>query len=110
MMIAFVTVEEAKAHLRIDDDAGDDDLEAKIYSASASVLDFIQGSRDLVVNDSDQVITDSPALPRVKMATLILVGILDRVRNGEEENQYQQGYLPFSVTSLIYSLRKPTIV
>ena len=44
------------------------------------------------------------------MATVILVGILDRVRNGEEENQYQQGYLPFSVTSLIYSLRKPTIV
>jgi len=109
-MIAFVTLEEAKAHLRIDTDAGDDELQQKIYSASASVLDYIQSSRDVIVNDDGDVIEGTNELDRVKMATLLLVGILDRVRNGEEETTYHQGYLPFTVTSLIYSLRKPTII
>lgn len=110
MMLAFVTLEEAKDHLRIDTDDADDELQLKIYSASAAVLDYIQGSRDVVVNDDGTVNEDAPELQRVKMATLILLGIFDRVRGGEEENTYQQGYLPFSVTSLIYSLRKPTII
>jgi len=109
-MIKFVTLEEAKNHLRTDSDDGDDDLQLKIYAASASILDYIQGSRDLIVNDDGEVIEGAPELQRVKMATLILIGILDRTRNGEEESVYRQGYLPFSVSSLIYSLRKPTIL
>jgi len=109
-MIAFVTLDEAKAHLRIDTDAGDDELQQKIYSASASILDYIQSSRDVLVDDDGEVIEGTNELDRVKMATLLLVGILDRVRNGEEETTYHQGYLPFTVTSLIYSLRKPTII
>ncbi|MGK3115346.1 head-tail connector protein [Candidatus Pantoea formicae] len=108
-MLEFVTLDEAKAHLRVDTDASDQDLQLKIYSASASVFDYIQGSREKVVGSDGKVIEDAPELQRVKQATLILVGILDRVRGGEEEAHYQQGQLPFSVTSLIYSLRKPTI-
>ena len=108
-MLEFVKLDEAKAHLRVDTDAGDQDLQLKIYSASASVYDYIQGSREKVVGSDGKVIEDAPELQRVKQATLILVGILDRVRGGEEESLYQQGQLPFSVTSLIYSLRKPTI-
>lgn len=109
-MIAFVTLDEAKAHLRIDTDEGDDDLQQKIYSASAAILDYIQSSRDVVVDDDGAVIEGTNELDRVKMATLLLVGIWDRVRNGEEETTYQHGYLPFTVTSLIYSLRQPTII
>lgn len=108
-MLEFVTLSEAKDHLRIDTDAGDGDLQLKIYSASAAVFDYIQGSRDRVVDDDGNVITDAPELQRVKQATLILVGILDRVRGGEDESQMKQGELPYSVTCLIYSLRKPTI-
>jgi len=109
-MLEFVTLEEAKAHLRVDTDAGDDDLQLKIYSASAAVFDFIQGSREKLIGDDGKIITDSPELQRVKQATLILIGILDRVRGGEEESQLKPGELPYSVTSLIYSLRKPTVV
>ncbi|KNA27999.1 DNA-packaging protein [Pantoea ananatis] len=109
-MLEFVTLDEAKAHLRVDTDAGDQDLQLKIYSASAAVFDYIQGSREKVVGDDGNVITDAPELQRVKQATLILIGILDRVRSGEEEQHYQQGQLPFSVTSLIYSLRKPSVL
>lgn len=43
-------------------------------------------------------------------ALLILLGYLDRNRNGEEEEKLQQGELPFSVTMLIYDLRRPTII
>lgn len=109
-MLEFVTLDEAKAHLKVDTDAGDEDLKLKIYSASASVYDYIQGSRDKVVGDDGKVIGESPELQRVKQATLILVGIFDRIRSGEEEGLYRPGELPFSVTSLIYSLRKPTVV
>lgn len=109
-MLEFVTLDEAKSHLRIDTDSGDHDLQLKIYSASTAVYDYIQGSREKVVGEDGKVIEDSPELTRVKQATLIFVGILDRVRGGEEEAHYHQGQLPFSVTSLIYSLRKPTVL
>lgn len=47
------------------------------------------------------------ALNQVKTATLIYVSILSRVRYREEEKTYTPGYLPFSVSSLLYSLRVP---
>lgn len=109
-MLEFVKLSEAKEHLRIDTDDGDSDLQLKIYSASAAVLDYIQGSRDRVIGTDGKVIESAPELQRVKQATLILVGILDRVRGGEEESLYKQGELPYSVSCLIYSLRKPTII
>lgn len=109
-MLGFVTLDEAKGHLKIDSDAGDSDLQMKIYSATAAILDYVQGSRDRLIGADGKVIPDTPEMQRVKQATLIFIGILDRVRGGEEESQYLQGQLPFSVTSLIYSLRKPTIV
>ncbi len=109
-MIEFVTLEEVKGHLRIDTDAGDDDLKQKILSASSAIFDYVQGSRDKLVDQSGKVIDGTSELQRVKMAVLILVGILDRVRDGQEEKNYTAGDLPFSVTALIYSLRSPTVV
>ncbi|EEW3704601.1 phage gp6-like head-tail connector protein, partial [Escherichia coli] len=44
-MIELVTLEEAKLHLRIDDDYGDSDLTLKIQGGSAAILSYIQGSR-----------------------------------------------------------------
>lgn len=109
-MIEFVTIEEVKGHLRIDTDAGDEDLHQKILSASSVIFDYVQGSRDKLVDQDGKLIDGSSELQRVKMAVLILVGILDRVRDGQEEKNYSAGNLPFSVTALIYSLRSPTVV
>ena len=58
-MLEFVTLKEAKDHLRVDTDAGDEDLQLKIYSASASVYDYIQGSRDKVIDSDGKVIKDT---------------------------------------------------
>ncbi|ECD1676309.1 phage gp6-like head-tail connector protein [Salmonella enterica subsp. enterica serovar Herston] len=107
-MIELVTLEEAKLHLRIDDDYGDSDLTLKIQGGSAAILSYIQGSRALVVDESGKLIDGEP-LTRVQTALLVLLGYLDRNRGGEEE-KLKQGELPFSVSMLIYDLRKPTII
>ncbi|EMJ9286691.1 TPA: phage gp6-like head-tail connector protein [Klebsiella oxytoca] len=108
-MIELVTLPQAKEHLRIDDDAGDDDLLLKIQAGSAVLLSYIQGSRDKVVDGDGNLIQGEPLL-RMQESLLRLLGYLDRNRNGEEEEKLQQGELPFSVTMLIYDLRRPTII
>ncbi|HAU4359688.1 head-tail connector protein [Klebsiella oxytoca] len=108
-MIELVTLEEAKMHLRIDDDYGDSDLTLKIQGGSAAILSYIQGSRQLVVDGSGNLIDGEP-LTRVQTALLVLLGYLDRNRGGEEEEKLKQGELPFSVSMLIYDLRRPTII
>ena len=108
-MIELVTLEQAKDHLRIDDDAGDADLTLKIQAGSAAILAYVQGSRDLIV-DSDSTLIEGEPLRRTQTALLMLLGWMDRNRGGEEEEKLQQGELPFSVTMLIYDLRQPTIM
>ncbi|EPV8458609.1 TPA: phage gp6-like head-tail connector protein [Serratia marcescens] len=108
-MIELVTLEEAKLHLRIDDDYGDEDLTLKIKGGSAAILAYVQGSRQLIVDDAGKAIDGEP-LFRVKTALLVLLGILDRNRGGEEEEKLKQGELPFSVSMLIYDLRRPSIL
>lgn len=108
-MIELVTLPQAKEHLRIDDDAGDADLLLKIQAGSAVLLSYIQGSRDKVIDGKGNLIQGEPLL-RMQESLLRLLGYLDRNRNGEEEEKLQQGELPFSVTMLIYDLRRPTII
>lgn len=108
-MIELVTLDEAKMHLRIDDDYGDPDLTLKIQGGSAAILSYVQGSRELIIDDSGTLIKGEP-LTRVQTALLILLGYLDRNRGGEEEQKLKQGELPYSVSMLIYDLRKPTIL
>lgn len=108
-MIGLVTLDEVKSYLRIDTDAADNDLQEAIYQASAVILDYVKSSRSKIIDDDGELI-EGEELQRVKRSTLILVGIFDRVKNGEEEQRYSQGNLPFSVTAFIYTLHTPTIV
>ncbi|WP_058911880.1 head-tail connector protein [Entomohabitans teleogrylli] len=108
-MIELVSLEEAKMHLRIDDDYGDSDLTMKIQGGSAAILAYIQGSRERVVDAAGNLIVGEP-LTRVQTALLVLLGYMDRNRGGEEEEKLKQGELPFSVSMLIYDLRRPTII
>lgn len=108
-MIELVTLEQAKLHLRVDEDYGDADLTLKIQGGSAAILSYIQGSRDKIV-DAQGELLEGEELRRVQTAMLVLLGYLDRNRGGEEEEKLQQGELPFAVTMLIYDLRLPTII
>ncbi|CAI1701302.1 Uncharacterised protein [Serratia proteamaculans] len=109
-MIKLVTLDEAKQHLRIDDDYGDADLTLKIEGGSAAILAYVQGSRQLIVAENSENLIDGEPLSRAKTALLVLLGILDRNRGGEEEEKLKQGELPFSVTMLVYDLRRPSIL
>jgi hypothetical protein len=102
----IVSLQEAKDHLRIDNDAEDADLTLKIQASSQIILDYLRKSESDYGEDSDGIL-ETPT--SVKMACLILVGILYRDRDGEESKNWNQGYLPFSVTALIYQLRNPAL-
>jgi len=119
-MTMLVTIEDAKARLRIVHDAEDLDLEMMIQQASAAVMNYLGLAQDYYTaatassdSDSDLVSSDGtttiPVPDEVQLATLLLVGILYRDRDGTEAKEWQHGYLPWPVTSFLYPLRDPVM-
>src|SRR5690606_21548533 len=99
--IELVTLEEAKLQLRITDDAHDDDLNMKIKAASAAVVNYLHGTRNLYqpmldsngdfVTDNDGYYvadpgdSDGPQVrEEVKAATLILLTDMFEKRAGAQ--------------------------
>lgn len=130
-MIELVTIEEARAHLRIDDvdsAGGPDDLWLNIFmpAISEAVANWLKDEWRLYVAevDSGGVVVDAsgdpvPAVPLVarpvvKAATLIELERQFRFRGGESEADVQSheghGYtLGKGATALLSSLRKSTV-
>lgn len=96
-MLNLVTLEDVKRHLRVDHDFEDEDIQLKIEAASEIIQRYI----------GQEVKTPVPR--RVAMATLQMVGVLYRDRDNEMMSQWQHGYLPFTVESLVYDLRTPSM-
>lgn len=110
-MVMLVGLDQAKARLRFDHDAEDADLTLMIEGASAAVLNYLKGDQ-VFVDSFGEVESDStgPIVPpEIQNATLMLVGILSRDRDGQESEKWQQGYLPFPVIALLYPLRTPAL-
>ena len=130
-MIELVTIEEARAHLRIDDvdsDGSPDDLWLSIFmpAISEAVANWLKDEWRLYVAevDSGGIVEDSnghpvPASPLVtrpvvKAATLIELERQYRFRGGESEadvgSHEGHGYtLGKGATALLSSLRKSTV-
>lgn len=122
-MTMLITLDEAKAHLRVDHNLDDDDIEDAIEDASAAVLAYIGDNQylfldtggdalDLEDTSADQAGLRAQAL--CKRATKLLVGTFYRYRDGAAEtvqvdSRFGYGYLPQPVTALLYSLRDPTV-
>lgn len=114
-MAMLVSLEETKRRLKIDTDAGDADLDLMILGASKSVMRYLKplgcasftDTDGSVIEDSDGIAADVP--DDVKNATLMLIGIWRRDPSGVEGKDWEQGYLPRPVTSLLYPLRDPSI-
>lgn len=122
----LITLEEAKAHLLVDHDDDDLDIERKLQEASAAVLTYLDGAPigqpkrdeqgDIVrTEDGDiEYLRDGDELViryEIKAAVKLLLGELYKHReteqDGEIANQYGYGYLPRPVVALLYPLRKP---
>lgn len=124
----LVTVEEARDNLLIDfvSPEIDRDLRLKIAAASSAVINYLRRRSAVYQLETDEngvVESDSNGDPvyaldsqgdriiraEVKQATLVLVGILFRDRDGAESKEWREGYLPFPVTALLYPLRSPAL-
>jgi len=105
-MVMLVTLQQASDHLRRDTNADDTDLTLKIKAASRAVLNYLKDAADTYL-DSSGVAVEDEIPDEVRMATLLLVGVLYKDR--ENSAEFQPGFLPAAVTALLYPLRTPTV-
>lgn len=111
----LVTLAQAKAHLRVDTDYEDADLALKIEGASVSVWEYIKDGVDgvwldsagLPIEDSAGYVAGVPQ--NIVNATLILLGDLYKERDGANTSEWDHGFLPRVVLSLLYPYRLPTL-
>lgn len=123
-MTQLVTMAQAKRHLYIDEDdtSRDEDILDKIEEASAAVISYLQSHADdftstggIINLDSNyEVVPDSPGVHvpfQIRAATLQLLTALfeNRGDDGGAQSKFEPGYLPPSVTALLYPLRIPVI-
>lgn len=97
-MSNWVTLEEAKHHLRYDDDSNDIMLIAYIAAAESAVGQYI--TKTVVGADT----------PDIKVAVLLLVGYYDYNRNMDKDMPSDGNYLPAPVRALLWPYRKPTAI
>lgn len=130
-MPSFVTLEEARDHLMVDNDAVDSWLNMMIPAISAAVVSWIKDEWRAYVpfldSNGDPIeysdgsyipIEDSNGLPEVlplvKAATLVELSVQFRFRDGENApavpSHWGHGYvLSAGPTSLLTALRRPTV-
>ncbi len=94
----WVTLEDAKNHLRYDDDSNDANLTMYILAAEAAVKRYIT-----------ETVTAANT-PDIKVAVLLLVGHYDYHRNISKDTPENGNYLPAPVQSLLWPYRKPTAI
>jgi len=120
-MTMIVTLEQAKAHLRVSHDSDDEDITLKIHAASGAIISYLKSAADVFLDTTGEVLgmSDSPPVSSapyvVQQATLLLVGdfFKDREPSTEEVALTQfghgYGYLPRAVVALLYPLRDPAL-
>lgn len=111
-MVMLVTLEEAKRQIQVDHTDQDAHITLLIHAASGAVLNYLK--RDLTDLDSDgELEVDSEGVVvmeyEVQLATLYLIGVMFRDRDGVDMGAWEQGYLPKPVTALLYPLRDPAL-
>lgn len=94
----IVTIEQVKEHVEVDHALHDDLLTEKANAAEAAVKQYL---------DDESVALD-PENPQVVEAVLQLTGVLYKYRDDPNMGgKIAHGFLPFSVTMLLYPLRDP---
>jgi hypothetical protein len=125
MSLAYVTLAEAKAHLRVDFTDDDAHIMLLIHAASGAVKNYLKtaSAYEPVRDEDDSPILDSDGMPElaydsdedkavrfeVRAATLILVGEWYKNREAEQDGDMGHGYLPAPVVALLYPLRDPAL-
>lgn len=116
-MIELVTLEQARATLRMPESltTENDLIVGLIRSSSRMVLTYLKLDEDAYLNSDGTMDLNSSTLgydevpEEVQAATLYLVGVLFRDRDGAESEKWTPNYLPAPVVSMLYPLRLPSL-
>ena len=96
-MSNWVTLEDAKHHLRYDDDSNDTMLTAYIAAAEATINQYITAN------------VPARATPDIKVAALLLIGYYDNHRNMDKDMLSDGNNLPAPVRALLWPYRQPSV-
>lgn len=101
-----ISLEQAKRHLYIDelDTSRDVDVQDKLDEAFAAVVNYMK-------LQPEQWIVNPAQAFAIRSATLQMLTVLfeNRGDDGGEASKFERGYLPWSVTALLYPLRDPAL-
>jgi len=109
----FITLDQAKAQMRVTHDEDDEQIEEMIEAASATIYDYLKSAAAAFVDSSLEV--DEDAVPAtVVMACKITVADWYKNREGQRDNavpaEFGYGYsMPAAAIALLYPLRVPTL-
>lgn len=108
MLPSFVTIGQAKAHVLVDHDSDDAQLQSMIEQASAIILDYLKlASVPASWTDGTGSTGDSPSgavPPLIQAATLLIIGELYRTREAADINVLSAG-----IKSLLHRYRDPSL-
>lgn len=111
-MVALITLDEAKRHLRVDHTDDDADIQEKIEEASDIVLDYCKKTIGTLDPDDPSIVDWDANLPgTVRAALKFLLSELydDRIAGTENDERHALGYLTPRITALLHRHRDPAL-
>jgi len=110
-MVKLVSLPRVKQALRVDTNDDDMLIDGYIEAASAAVINYLKGAADVLIpRGEDGELQEGVEVPApIDVATIMLVGQFYREPDGNEDRDFERGYLPKPVTALLYPLRDPAL-
>lgn len=107
-MVALVTLERARSHLRLTHITEDDEVAEKIEEASDIVVAYLKDRANQFLDTSGEVVPELVP-PRVRAAVLYMLGVLWKDRDNANPPSWDPYSLPRPVVALLHPMRTPTI-
>jgi hypothetical protein len=105
---SLVSIAEARGALRFNDTDSDVRLSLLISAASNAILRYINSEGDEYRDSAGDIIPGNVP-DDIKIATIMLVGIMDRNPDGNDGGIYKSDFLPEPVEAILMCLRDPTL-
>ena len=110
----LVSLEKTKLRIRFDNDAADADIEMAIQGASRLVMSYIGDKAEGFFDSSGEVAVDTAGVATdmpedIQNATMFLAGWMIRNPDSDPDKDWDPGYLPRPVMSMLYGYRTPAV-
>ena len=110
----LVSLEKTKLRIRFDNDAADADIELAIQGASRLVMQYIGDKAEGFFDTSGDLVLDTAGVAQdipedIQNATMYLAGWMVRNPDSDPDKDWEPGYLPRPVMSMLYHYHVPTV-